>query len=1153
MDSEDEVIREKPYSLPRGSRQGVDQDLCGSITPAAPLRGYIRTFMSVAQVTLLIPGSDAPSVTPPSESTSRTVPGPTSRSMTGSFSTYADMRHNSSRDAKLRPPLPNIKSQKQDNSIPSATEVMISSVSVQADIATLKILVDIGMRLQAMMTKGVISDPKAHEASAQYPLLNLVVKSFSIDLVKELREEILGSPNINDQDQEHSLLGIHFRDVSVASRGTSLIVESEKAMLNVNDEQCLLFDDEAKIRSSVRDLSEQSVKDIRVEVCNVQGKHEIHIQTKVLKINLDLLKLENGFESFGGLSAFLDLAVSAAPGLVPEAIPVKTPRSRSVRFDVHSKAKEATATTGLKLYARIDGVSVVARSARHTLSCNTSAMKITSRANLNGVQVDDIRIQGPTEKQTESSASDLRVRNLRLVHLAGPEEPDLTRLIELLTPSKDRFEDDDDLLVDTLIRQRRKGPVLRVTASSIQLDIASITSALSATHGFVEDLSRLSAFAKYLPQDDRPQLMTLAKVESIILNIETEHTIGPLTLSLEDSDLAHVGLPSLLACSVGKLALDRVDRTNIVAQLVGRDTTVCSPMLMARMIGDDLVPTIKIKLWNVVFEYSIPLVLSAMGLSELESTDTLIADVAASITSLLGSHSAKPLPVVSPKHISESAPLPFKVHLVLKECAVGLTPRRLQSKALVLFSSAKVVGSLPTDDSSSCQLDIRKGGILIIDDVQKSLSATVPTVSPSGSTDYDALLCHKGYVSISTVSAAVIDVKLHHGQNETLSALEIGFRDELFVLETCADSTQTLIETLNDLMPPLPPPKGNHYRTEVAPMEDMMASFSGDAFTVPAAPDSEPAFVNQARDHDSDSELDFEDLGFADIGTAAGAAYPSVANGSGKRQGRFGSAPHRLRGKEEYKPASPAMSRRRVTFAKKWDSLNNVYTPVESVELAATPLRVKVRDVHFIWNMFDGYDWQKTRDTISKAVYDVENKAHERKRRSMHDDDEEDEPVIGDFLFNSIYIGVPVNADPQDLTRQINKHMDDLVSETASLASTTTSRPSTSHRRQRPQRKLKLERSKRHKLAIELRGVSADIFAFPPGAETQTSIDIRVNDLEIFDHVPTSTWKKFATYMHDAGPRIEGKPMVHLEICNVRPIPELLASELVIKVSLRFA
>jgi autophagy-related protein 2 len=86
-------------------------------------------------------------------------------------------------------------------------------------------------------------------------------------------------------------------------------------------------------------------------------------------------------------------------------------------------------------------------------------------------------------------------------------------------------------------------------------------------------------------------------------------------------------------------------------------------------------------------------------------------------------------------------------------------------------------------------------------------------------------------------------------------------------------------------------------------------------------------------------------------------------------------------------------------------------------------------------------------------------------------------------------------------------------------------------------------------MAFELQGISADVVVFPPDSgETQSSIDIRVQDLEIFDHVPTSTWKKFATYMHDAGERESGTSMVHLEILNVKPVPNLAASEMILKV-----
>jgi autophagy-related protein 2 len=167
--------------------------------------------------------------------------------------------------------------------------------------------------------------------------------------------------------------------------------------------------------------------------------------------------------------------------------------------------------------------------------------------------------------------------------------------------------------------------------------------------------------------------------------------------------------------------------------------------------------------------------------------------------------------------------------------------------------------------------------------------------------------------------------------------------------------------------------------------------------------------------------------------------------------------------------------------------------------------------------------------------------------------DEEDESVIGDFLFNSIYIGIPANKDPRELASAINHDIDDLASETGSYATGTTVTATTSRRTSGTvprQKKLKLNRSKHHKMTFELEGVSADVVTFPAGSsEVQSSIDVRIKKLEVFDHVPTSTWKKFATYMQDAGEREHGASMVHLELLNVKPVEELSASEIVLKVS----
>jgi autophagy-related protein 2 len=216
-----------------------------------------------------------------------------------------------------------------------------------------------------------------------------------------------------------------------------------------------------------------------------------------------------------------------------------------------------------------------------------------------------------------------------------------------------------------------------------------------------------------------------------------------------------------------------------------------------------------------------------------------------------------------------------------------------------------------------------------------------------------------------------------------------------------------------------------------------------------------------------------------------------------------------------------------------------------------------VRDVHIIWNLFDGYDWVHTREVINKAVHEVETKAYERQSRlggqQIYEEEVEDEETIGDFLFNSIYIGIPANRDPGELTRAINEGLNDNATETESVA--TTAVTATTNRTARPHqpkaKRLRLNRSKHHKITFELQGINMDMVVFPPnGGETLSSIDVRIHTLDVFDHVPTSTWKKFATYDQDQGERELGTSMVHLEILNVKPLPELGASEIVLRATI---
>jgi len=137
------------------------------------------------------------------------------------------------------------------------------------------------------------------------------------------------------------------------------------------------------------------------------------------------------------------------------------------------------------------------------------------------------------------------------------------------------------------------------------------------------------------------------------------------------------------------------------------------------------------------------------------------------------------------------------------------------------------------------------------------------------------------------------------------------------------------------------------------------------------------------------------------------------------------------------------------------------------------------------------------------------------------------------------------------LTDQINHGIDDYMSETGSYVSSgfdTHTRISSADP-SNPRKRLRLHRSRSHKLQIDITNVSADFIIFPPDShETQFMLDLRVEDFEIIDNVPTSTWRKFVTYMNDAGRRETGSSMAHIELLNVRPVLELAASELVIRV-----
>jgi autophagy-related protein 2 len=1078
-------------------------------------------------------------------------------------------------------------------------EVDISDIRAQLDISVIRLLTVVAKDVLNIFAgpKGKKEVAKSQNPSSM-PALTFKVDSAKLQICEQVPEETISQSALaaiklscNSIADEDVLLSLRLSGTAFSSSSgnnrTRQRFSISRMTLSHNTGELISFLHNVRMQSSVKDIDSLNQDALLARINSDGNVHNVDIQMKPVYVKLDLLKLDEVLSKSGGLSSLLDLGNSIVSTSTVRSSPRKsehpTPKPRSVRFHVSPQEVQAIdsvhAPSG-KMNARIAGafIDVVGSTCAVKLQC--SAIKTVYRQEGLGVVIDRAKMEGPLlPNQDETADISIRLKNIRIEYLPVPNEKDLDRLLSLLTPSRNKYDDDDDIMVDTLLRQRRQGGVLRLNVDEVEssFDGLGYTSNLSK---LATELGKLSTVAKYLPEDDRPGILTFGLVKKLDFSITPDAAMGELRLVADFLEGAHVSVPSLMAAQIVSLSLSRASKERLVGEVLATPniTPATPPMVMCRFIADEMDPTIKLKLYNTCFEYSVPTVIALLDfVARLRSRSASSSDQPERST-------ASPEFNTSASSSESAASLAgrAKIAVGFRDTAIGLTPHGMASKALIILTDASLLSSVENEKDNIASVNIKKASVLITNDIER-----LNTTADSGvhnhyfdENDQIQVLAQHGYVLASYMSSASAIIKTSEMQTSSEQTMDIELRSNLLVLETCADSTQTLISIFSNLSPPAPPAKTAKYRTEtIVPIQDMLASFTGDAFIAEPGPE---AGLRTGSGADADDEVpeqqdleyvsdffppepedDTEDLAESYIDSELAKSTASVS-------GPF--APINM--KESVLAASQENAMAHTVFdfredyfvpesavggtAHRWNSTQNTYGLPNEQNIRTSPLRVRVRDVHIIWNLFDGYDWQSTRDTISEAVSEIEVRASARRprsnsRRSPGEEEDEEESVIGDFLFNSIYIGIPANKDPRELANAINHDIDDLDSETGSYATTTTVTGSPARHQQAARvrrKKLRLTRSKSHKMTFELDGISADFLVFPPGTgEIESSLDVRVKNLTIFDHLPTSTWRKFATYMQDAGVRETDTNMIHLEILNVKPIADLAASEMIVKVT----
>jgi len=212
--------------------------------------------------------------------------------------------------------------------------------------------------------------------------------------------------------------------------------------------------------------------------------------------------------------------------------------------------------------------------------------------------------------------------------------------------------------------------------------------------------------------------------------------------------------------------------------------------------------------------------------------------------------------------------------------------------------------------------------------------------------------------------------------------------------------------------------------------------------------------------------------------------------------------------------------------------------------------------------LYDGYDWAKTRKTIEDQVKEMRRRL--AKIRQLVASGQTQDPSIEEtstVLFNSVYIGLEQDVDdlePGALIAAIDEELKDDIEPTSqsswqSLRPPATAKPRTRSARVHGKR---LTRSRGPSLEFRLSGVDAEVDQYRPDEPIVSRIFATVKDLEIFDHIKTSTWKKFLTELRSdsrGNVRETDSNMVRVELRSVRPVPGHPSEEARLRVSCLFS
>ncbi|ODV80501.1 uncharacterized protein CANTADRAFT_30350, partial [Suhomyces tanzawaensis NRRL Y-17324] len=538
-------------------------------------------------------------------------------------------------------------------------------------------------------------------------------------------------------------------------------------------------------------------------------------------------------------------------------------------------------------------------------------------------------------------------------------------------------------------------------------------------------------------------------------------------------------------------------------------TDIQYPLILINTKLTEKVNTVDVILHNFLFEYY------TKWLSLLES-DRPVEEIKVPISA-----SAK-------KRMSGSTTSKrFDLRFSLIDCVLGLNPGRLATKAYVVIEKGS--SELTFGEQFYIKSSLRDLSLLLIDDTKNEEPYVEPNQLKSKLSipSYTSPLSYyqaMGYISIAKINCTHVGVTFNNHiqemieRNEKLSInqlpslLDIKVNSDDHQIELCADSMQAVLQLVNDLKLPL------NFKEE-----DKMK------VTV----DNEINLLNDVIDQFKRNS-DLQQL--------------TLTQNSSKSSNEF-SNQSSLAIQEEHFTSNDGIE------------LPKVIKKVDPIKMNIYLAKIKIY-------LYDGYDWKSTRKSIKAAVKRVEELAHKDEESSdypgeMSESESDTSDTYGETLFKSIHLALPRGTSPTKLTDTINRNVQNNRESSETVVSSEASTKAQLNVDVRKNYKnLKIRRSMFHKVLIEAKNLETNISVHSTrdprknstdddlNFELLNTLEVRLDDLIIYDNVPSSSWNKFLGYMNSIGKREIGTSILKLSLTNVRPSPSLVAGEAIMKLSI---